>query len=317
MTSTNQASPSGTLTITDFAGLFGAAEQQLPPACTDLIIKSDWGYSVLEGRERDVVVLDLLKRIQRRDFSIVNPADKSRWLRGWDENLKSFLKSGGADDALAPKYIRPGVPMRLNQKLVRLQDAQFELKWYRVFQEWLFRAHLQPFDHIYEFGSGSGINVAMLAQMYPQKRIVGLDWAKPACDIVDEMRRLRGWNTEGRLFDFFSPDPSLRFPPNSAVLTVGALEQTGTEHGAFIDFILARKPALCVFIEPIYDWYDPDNLVDYLALWIHDVRNFWKGFPERLAALQAQGRVEIVKRKRSFFGSLLLEGYSQTIWRPA
>ena len=29
-----------------------------------------------------------------------------------------------------------------------------------------------------------------------------------------------------------------------------------------------------------------------------------------------EGRVEILKRKRSHFGSLYLEGYSQLIWRP-
>jgi len=40
----------------------------------------------------------------------------------------------------------------------------------------------------------------------------------------------------------------------------------------FIDFLLTKKPKLCVSVEPIYEWCD--------------------------------------------FGSVVLEGYSQNIWRP-
>jgi hypothetical protein len=133
--------------------------------------------------------------------------------------------------------------------------------------------------------------------------------AEPACEIVNSMRRLRGWNTEGRPFDFFHPDHSLDFPADSVVFTVGALEQTSTRHDAFIDFLLAKKPKLCVFIEPIYEWYDPSNLADHLAIRAHDLRNFWKGFPGRLQQLAREGRVEIIKQKRADFG-LVLEGYS-------
>jgi SAM-dependent methyltransferase len=300
----------------DFAGLFGVQPGNLPKPCLDLIDAGDWRYRALDGPERDAVVLDLLSRIEQRNFSMVDPADKSRWIRGWGENLRDFVASSGAVESLAPKYIRPNLPLRLNQQFVKAEDSRFELHWYRVFQEWLFRAYLEPFDTIYEFGCGSGINVALLAQMFPGKKIVGLDWAEPSRDLVNEMRRLRGWNTEGRLFDFFNPDESLKITPNSAVLTVGALEQTGTGHAKFIDYLLQQQPALCVFIEPTYDWYDAKNLVDFLAIRIHDLRNFWKGFPERLGQLEKAGKAQIIKQKRAFFGSLLLEGYSQTVWKP-
>jgi hypothetical protein len=254
--------------------------------------------------------------VRKRDFSIVMADDKSRWVKGWSENLDDFVASKGDVGALAPKYIRPRMPVRVFRRFVLPDQPRFELAWYRAFQEWLFRTYLADCDGIFEFGSGSGINVGLLAEMYPGRRIVGLDWAEPACEIVNSMRRLRGWNTEGRAFDFFNPDHTLDIPPDSVVLTVGALEQTSTRHDAFIDFLLAKKPRLCVFIEPIYEWYDPANLADQLAIRAHDVRNFWKGFPDRLRWLAAEGRVEVVKQKRADFGSLVLEGYSQTIWRP-
>lgn len=304
------------LDVAGFADLFGVPAEALPSSCTALIEAGNWRYRVLAGEELHAVMRSLLERIERHDFSMVDPADKTRWVHGWGENLRDFVESKGAVEALSPKYIRPDLPLRLHQQFVRAEEQRFELRWYRVFQEWLFRTYLRPYSTIYEFGCGSGINVALLAQMFPEKKIVGLDWAEPSCEIVNQMRRMHGWNTEGRQFDFFNPDPTLRIPPDSAVLTVGALEQTGTGHGRFIDYLAATKPALCVFIEPIHDWYDASQPIDALAIRIHDLRNFWKGFPDRLREMQRNGRAEIIKQKRSFFGSLLLEGYSQTIWRP-
>ncbi|NJL07839.1 MAG: hypothetical protein HC900_05915 [Methylacidiphilales bacterium] len=158
--------------------------------------------------------------------------------------------------------------------------------------------------------------MARLAEMFPGKTIIGLDWAEPSRDIVEEMRRLRGWKVHGRLFDFFNPDETLEIPAGSAVFTVGALEQTGTGHDRFIDFLMARRPELCLFVEPVLEWYDPGNLIDYLAIRAHETRNFWRGFPARLEQFEKEGRAQVIKRKRSHFGSLVLEGYSQTIWRP-
>jgi len=304
------------LSIDDFATLFGTETQSLPRQCVSLIEQGDWNYAPLEGEQLDNLLREFLDRIQRKDFSIVVADDKSRWIRGWSENLDDFIASKGDPEALAPKYIRPNAPVRLFRRYVLPQQSRFELNWYRVFQEWLFRTYLADCEMIFEFGCGSGINIAFLAQLYPEKKIVGLDWAEPACEIVNSMRKLRGWNVEGRQFDFFNPDHSLEIPGDSIVFTVGALEQTSTRHGAFIDFLLTKKPKLCVFIEPIYEWYDPANLADYCAIRAHEVRNFWRGFPPRLQQLAQEGRVEIIKQKRSDFGSLVLEGYSQNIWRP-
>jgi hypothetical protein len=302
------------LAVEDFAGLFGASELPLP--CRQLIESGDWRHRVLEEGARDAVIIDLLERIEQGNFSKVVPGDRSRWVRGWGENLDAFVQSGGDTAALAPKYIRPRLPLRLRGGFVEAENDAFELAWFRVFQDWLFRTVLAPYPTIYEFGCGSGINVARLAELYPSKRIVGLDWVEPSVRIVDSMRTLKGWNVEGRLFDFFSPDPSVRLAPGSAVLTIGALEQTGDRFGGFIEYLLAQRPALCVFIEPVVEWYEPTNIVDWLAIRIHHARNFWRGFPPMLEKLAAEGRAEIIKRKRAQFGSLLLEGYSQIMWKP-
>ncbi len=304
-----------TLTLKEFADLFGIDPATMPKACVDLINKGTWGYSAYPTAERDQIILDFLRRIRDRHFSFVTDGDKKRWIEGWGENLKGFKDSGNVD-ALLPRYIRPNMPVRLYGDFVKTEDPYFEKHWYEVFREWMFLTYFKGFDHIFEFGCGSGFNVARLAEMYPKSTVHGLDWAEPSVEIVENLRTVKGLKTQGHHFDFFNPDYSLDIPPNSLVFTVGALEQTGTNNAKFLEFLMAKKPALVFHAEPTYDWYDPNNLVDHLAITAHDLRNFWRGYHENLNKLKEQGKVEILKTKRAYFGSLVLEGYSQTIWRP-
>ena len=195
-----------TLTTQDFAQLLAHPETGLPPACLEAIARCNWQYDWIEGQALDDLVTGLLERIRRKDFSIAVPGDKTRWVKGWGENLEQFVASKGDVDALAPKYVRPNMPVRLCRRFAQPVEPQFEQNWRRVYQQWLFRTYFDDCDRIYEFGCGSGGHVSVLAQMFPDKKIVGLDWAEPSCEIVNNMHRLRGWNTEGRLFDFYHPD---------------------------------------------------------------------------------------------------------------
>ena len=305
-----------TLTAKDIAALFGTTLADLPPECLSAIDRSNFKYRILAGNEREAVALDVLKQVDSGKFTLAGKEGKGRWEKGWQENLDAFTKSGGDLDCLVPKYIRPRQPVRLNQNYVLPEDDAFELNWYNVFRTWLFKRHLAGFDAIYEFGCGSGFNLAVLANFFPKTRLFGLDWAKASCEIANKMSELYGWKTEGHHFDFFAPDESFKILPNSAVFTIGALEQTGDNIEPFLQYLLRAKPALCVYIEPICEWYDEGNLVDYAAIRFHRTRNYWMGFPARLEQLEREGKVEILGRKRSYFGSLFLEGYSQIKWRP-
>jgi len=288
-----------TLSIAEIADLFGTTQDRLDAETRARIAACDWGYEPLPGEERDAVVVDLLDRMESRRLTTVANEDKSRWVKGWGENLQALREKSGDLNALVPKYIRPGQVVRLKGDFVRSRDPNFELNWFNAFSRWFFSTHLSDYDEIFEFGSGSGINIATLAQMFPEKKIHGLDWAQPAVDIVESLRTLKGMRTEGRPFDFFHPDESVNFPPNSAVITVGALEQTGTNWHGFLDFLLRKKPVRVHHIEPIYEWYDPSQLVDYTAWKAHELRNFWRGFPPRLLELEREGRVAIHRSKRA------------------
>lgn len=304
------------LTAADFAALFGTTAADLAGSCADQIADKDFRYRTLAGDDRDRILLEVFKTIDGGALTVAGPEGKGRWEKGWAENLDGFVASNFDLGQLVPKYIRPNQPLRLNRTYVAPADPHFEYNWYSIFREWFFKTYLGAVDNVYEFGCGSGFNLAVLAHLFPQKRLYGMDWATASRDIVNKLASVYGWKMEGRLFDFFHPDATLEIAPNSAVLTVGALEQTGTDFAAFLQFILDSRPALCVHLEPVCEWYDPSCLVDYAAIRFHTARNYWRGFPDRLAQLERAGKVEMIKTKRAFFGSLFLEGYSQIIWRP-
>lgn len=273
----------------------------------------DWTHRVFAGEERDALILDLLQRIDRDRFS--RPSKNAgRWEVGWRENLEAFEASGDVV-ALKPRYFHPNMPMRFNGEFVQFNDPDFEWHWYENFRAEL-SVELEPFDHIYEFGCGSGHNVAYWAGRWPRKQVIGLDRTPASLDIMASLNRRLFPNVSGYKFDFHYPETDLIIEPNSAIVTVGALEQTGLGWWPFMDFVLKKKPALCIHIEPIMEWYDTTKLVDWTAWKIHDRRGFWQGFPPRLKELEDLGRVKIHRTKRTGLGSLLLEGYSQIVWSP-
>ena len=305
------------LTLEDFARRYGTTVNDIPDDCRKLIAQHDFRYRELEGDERDQVLLDVLKRIDSGQFSVAGKEGKARWEKGWSENLESFIEHGRDLSRLVPKYIRPNQPLRLDQNYVMPSDPSFELNWYEIFRLWLFRTYFSDVGSVYEFGCGSGFNLTVLAKLYPEKVLYGLDWAAASIDIVNELAKAYGWSMQGLLFDFFAPDESVKIADNSAVLTIGAVEQTGRDWESFLQYLLKASPELCVHVEPILEWYDENNLIDYAAIKFHKQRNYWEGFPNRLIELKNEGKVEILKTKRSYFGSLYIEGYSQIIWRPS
>ena len=99
------------------------------------------------------------------------------------------------------------------------------------------------------------------------------------------------------------------------VLTVGAMEQTGKLWRPMLDYLLAAKPKRVVHIEPQISMYNPANPVDQTAIEAHRARGFWEGYLGVIHRLAEKGVVEIEHMERTGFGSLLIEGYSQLVYR--
>ena len=206
--------------------------------------------------------------------------------------------------------------MRLGMDYIQPQSELLEPAMVGVPREFLFARYFGILNSVYEFGAGTGHNMAALAKQYPSKTIHALDWVEPAVKIYELLRQKLGLNIHGHLFDLGSPDPRFQLLPESGVLTVGALEQLGDRFGPFLDYLLAQEPAVCVHVETMHELYHQGNLFDLLGAQYLEKRGYLHGYLTALRQREAEGRIEILQVQRTF-GSLYHDAYSYVAWRPA
>lgn len=298
----------------DFATLFGVPV--LPPPCAELAGKHDYRYDVPAGAERDRIVVRVKEHVDSDKPTQVGEHRAALWESCWSDNLQKFIDGGYDPDRLVPDFIKPGQPVRLNQDYVIPASARFELDFFQVCRAFLFDRFFAGVPSVYEFGCGSGFNLLALARQQPGKKLCGLDWSRSSNETLNLVGKRLGLDISGRHFDFFKPDASLELGPAGGVLTMCALEQVGERHGAFVEFLLAKKPAICVNMEPLLELYDESNLADSLAIGFHRKRGYLEGFLTRVRQLAGEGRIEILEERRFYFGSLYHECYSYVAWRP-
>jgi len=303
-----------TLTVDDFARHFGVPVGDVPSACRELILSRDFRFRILAGAERDAVVLRVLKTL-KADLEVSGPGRQPRWEAGWGENLKEFVESNYDPAKLVPKFVRRKEVIRLNGNYIMPESETFETDYVCVLRAWIFSRFFRGVDALYEFGVGSGHNLVEASKYLPAAKLVGLDWAPVSKQILEELRRHRGLNVEGHVFDLNNPDASLRIEDNAGVLTIGTLEQLGRNFGPFIDFLMERKPRVCVHVETLYEVYNQDNLVDWLAAAYLEKRNYLRGFLARMRELEAAGKIRILDLRRTF-GSFYHDGYTYLVWEP-
>ena len=215
-----------------------------------------------------------------------------------------------------PKFIRKNQPIRFMGDYIIPSESHFEHVYFNIFRAWLFEKYFSKYDTIYDVGCGSSYNLIELCRRFPDKKVYGFDFVQSSVDIVNDLSKHHGFNTEGRLFNMIEPDFDVQLNDNSVFFTSGAIEQIASKFDNLIDFLLEKKPDLVVHIEPTYEVYDQSLLFDYLAAKFHRKRGYTMGYLPALQKLEAEGKIEIIKIKRLNFGSLFMEGFTNIIWRP-
>ncbi len=305
------------LTLKDFAHSFGVMVNDIPIECKHFIKNTDFRYRIIQNKERDDIILDVLKKIESDKQVIGAKERKNVWENGWSENLHEFIDNNFDINKITPKFIKKGQPIRFNkQYIVSLGNPNFELDYFKVFRIWLFKEYMENFDNIYDFGCGTGFNLVTLAQMYPNKKLHGLDFVDSSKLIVNKIRDVYKLKMEGYIFDMINPDYNFNIEKNSVIFTSGSIEQLSGKFESFLQFILKKSPELCVHIEPTIELYDENNLIDYLAIKFHKKRGYTENYLSRLIELEKQRLIKIIKVKRLFFGGLYMEGFTYIIWKP-
>ena len=158
----------------------------LNDTCRKFLEETNFNYEVIEGQDRDSYIMSNLDMIQSDTQVIAAPERTEVWEKGWKENLDDFKKTQDIS-AVLPKFIRPNHILRFNQEYIKTENEYFERDFVKLFQMWFFDKYMSDYDHIYEFGCGSGFNLATIAEMFPDKSLVGTDFAHSSVDLINAL----------------------------------------------------------------------------------------------------------------------------------
>jgi hypothetical protein len=277
-------------------------------------------YEELTPEERDHYILEVVEELTRRGADdTLRGAGQHRlpdWEKGWSEILVAF-KRESTIDSLVPPYYGKQQLVRWKQRIIRPHVPYFDYRIHCLIVNWAIETYLCHMNALYEFGCGPAYHLLRARRYNPKARLVGLDWGESSQSIISQIVASGiETNIEGRKFNFFEADYSLDFVPNSGILTIAALEQVGECFEPFLQFLLQKRPAICVHLEPIDELMDQKHLIDRLSVLYCRKRNYLNGFLTRLRQLQDQGRVKIHREQRTYTGSFFIEGHSLVVWSP-
>ncbi|MDP3661508.1 MAG: class I SAM-dependent methyltransferase [bacterium] len=306
------------LGVSDFARRWGISPKEMPKGCVALIARGDFRYRRLDKNERDAAILKILKQLDTYDNvkkSIAGGDGRKRWMREWKSVFEAFVAGGYDTERLVPPYFRPQI-VRLDGDFAMPASPRFSINAYTVLRRWIIETYFKKAHAIYEFGCGTGFNVAEIARLCSDAEVHGLDWTPYSARIIQAFSHQFGHRAHGYVFDMLRPDKKFHLSPSAAVLTVGAMEQLNTRFEPFLRYIIRQKPALVVHIEPIVELADTNELFDFLAVSFNERRRYLTGFLPRLRALEKSGKIKIIKTQNTGIGSLYHDSYSLIVWKP-
>lgn len=296
------------LTEKSFCYMLGVNE--LSKQIKDRISELDFRYEYMSETESNDIILKVLKRIDSGTLS--KTGNKDVWEKGWSENLEMIKKTNDIS-SLIPKYTNSSRVCRFNGKYIKTVNTNFEFNVLEIFRMWASQ-YLISCESIFEFGSGSGQNLISLVKLFPNKVIHGLDWTKTSVEIINEINDKFGYSIYSHIFDLYDPDYDLVISENSGIITIGCMEQIYFNYKNFVDFLLWKRPNVIIHLEPILEFYDDNNLLDYLSIKFHTQRNYLLGYYTYLKKLEFEKKIRIIKENKSIFGNMFNNLWSILIW---
>ena len=252
--------------VEDFARSFGISIDEMSSEVLNFIKDQDFSFNELSQVNFETTVLKILKRIENDNQVIASKERKGVWQRGWQENLDNYVKSGYDISHLIPKFIRPGNPIRWQRRYVIPTDPWFELNYIQVLRQHIFEFYFSDCDSLYEFACGTGHNLVAASKVLPNVSLIGTDFVQSSVDIIEHLASKLSLELSGYLFDMKTPNFDFDLQANSGVLTFGGLEQLGGDIVPILNYLVEKKPKICVHIEPMIELYDDEHLPDYLAI---------------------------------------------------
>jgi trans-aconitate methyltransferase len=272
-------------------------------------------YFTLSENEKEHVLIRIINTLFDPFLVYSGPHRLKQWEKGWGQNFTELNKE--KTDAIFPHYHGKYEVNRLNQNFIKGISPNYERNMLYVILDYVFDKYLRKVENIYEFGCGTGHNLLKAREVNPNANFFGLDWAKSSQKIIKHISNLGLIkNIKGYNFNFFKPNKKIKIANNSAIYTVAALEQTGTNYKKLVSYLLKNKPSICLHIEPIAELLDENRLIDNLSIKYFKKRKYLEGYLDYLRKLENEGKIKICEAKRTYIGSMFIEGYSIIVWVP-
>ena len=282
----------------------------------NIIKESDLKYSFPDKKQRDDVLLKIVKYLFSNDVVFAGSHRKKQWEDGWAENLNEYLKSGDLE-SIVPKYFDKHSFQRLRGEFIIPQSDNFEIGLVRIFQYIIFEKYFKNAKNVYEFGAGTGHNLLRLREVNKNASLYSMEWAKSGVEIIKNVaNNLNDDKLFGVYFNNFIPDYNIKLQPDSSVYTFASLEQLGSNTDDLINYWITNKASIIVNIEPMSEPLDDNELLQYLSIKYFEKRGYLKDYIKKLKILEKDGKVVIHDITRTGIGSLFIEGYSIISWSP-
>lgn len=298
----------------DFINMFDGINKSFSSYIKDKLNNLYTEYHYAKKDELEEYILSVLKSMQAEGIRRSREKNYNVWKRGWTEQYSEIQSDRISLKDLKPKYYKPNKFLRYNNKLIISDNLNLEYDLSIIARYIIFTKYLTPYNTIYEFGCGSCQNLLLLLKIFPQKKLFGLDWISFSTKIIKLINKKLNTNIKGAMFDMMKPDDNFYLERGSAVFTVHALEQLGSNYEKMLSYFIKAKPAIVVHYEPILEFFNQDNLLDFLSFLYCKKRNYLSGYWPALCKLRKQNKIEIIYAKRPFLGGITNE--SVIIWKP-
>lgn len=272
-------------------------------------------FENITSKERDDLILKNVLFLLNDKVVVSGDHRINDWDNGWRENLETFKLTKKLDD-LIPKYHGKYKYLRWRGDFIKSVSDNLDYKLHIILVDSILRHYLKNLNNVYEFGCGPAYHLLRFSRYNKDCNLFGGDWAKSSQEIISEINKVLSKNINAFNFDFYNPNYEIDIKENSGIYTVAALEQVGRNYEKFVQFLIDKKPEICVHMEPISELLDDDSLLDKLSIEYFKKRNYLTKFLPYLENLEKQGLIEIIKKQRIHYGSLFIEGHSLVVWRP-
>ena len=272
-------------------------------------------YTQVNEKINSSIIKDCIDIILKDKKKINSQKRKKIWMSGWNQNYIDYKKNPKNLNSLTPHFIKSNFPKRFLKKFIIPKSKNFEYSLFELFREDLFQKYFTKYENIHEFGCGTGINLLALKKKFPNKSIFGSDFVKSSGKIIDLINKTFRYNIKFELFDVKKPNKKYNIKNNSLVFTTGVIEQVTDDYKKFINFLLEKKPDIVINMEPFKEIYNLNNKMDLLSYIFIKKRGYAKNFLNYLKFLESKKKIKIIKIKRTYFGSVLMDSYNYVVWK--